>query len=234
MRESLKLLIDLQDMDIVMDKLKERKAAIPAKIKELQDKYDSALEELENSKGFLSSLQVDKNSKELELASEDEAVKKHQKELNAIKKNEAYKVMLKQIEDAKKEKQRLEDEILEIMQKNEDLKKGFDDDKVKIEQGKETMNKEINSLNEEIKHLLEKIEELVQKRSSYINKIPQKYFKKYEKIRDNRGGRVVVRIEENSCGGCHLSLLPQSINEAMKDEELVTCQNCGRILYWKE
>ncbi len=234
MRESLRLLIDLQDMDIIMDKLKERKETIPGKIKELQEKYDSALEELENSKSFLSSLQVDKKSKELELASEDETVKKHQKELNAIKKNEAYKVMLKQIEDAKKEKQRLEDEILEIMQKNEDLKKGFDDGKVKIEQGKETMNKEINSLNEEIKHLLEKMEELEQKRSSYINKIPQKYFKKYEEIRDNRGGRVVVRIEGNSCGGCHLSVLPQSINESMKDEELVTCQNCGRILYWKE
>ncbi len=234
MRESLKLLIDLQNMDIVIDKLKERKGSIPEKIKELQEKHNNDLEELENSKSFLSSLQVDKKNKELELASEEEAIKKHQKELNAIKKNEAYKAMLKQIEDAEKEKQRLEDEILEIMQKNEDFKKEFSEGKVKIEQSKETMNKEINSLNEEMKHLLEKMQELVQKRSFYIDKIPQESFEKYEKIRTNRGGMVVVRIEANSCGGCHLSVLPQSINEAMKDEELVTCQNCGRILYWKE
>ncbi len=234
MRESLKLLMELQNLDLVIDDLKVQKEEIPEKIKGMQEQYKIDVEKMEEDKNSLSYLQVDKKNKEIELGSEEEAIKKHQKELNSIKKNEAYKSMLKQIEDANRKKQQLEDEILEIMQKNEDLKKEFESRKMQIEQGKKTMDEEINSLNKEVKHLSEKMEELIQKRSFYTGNIPKEYLQTYEKMRGNKGGVVVVSINIDNCGGCHLSVLPQSINEAMKDKELVLCENCGRILYWKE
>lgn len=233
MRESLKLLIELQELDLIIDGERKKQQEIPEKIKKLQEEYNKDLEKLEEYKKGSSRLQVEKKNKEIELESREETIKKYQKELNAIKSNEAYKAMLKQIEDANREKSTLEDEILEMMQKSEDLQRECERKKAQTLESKETMDKEIGDLNEKSKQLSIELEALGKRRGSYIGEIPQETLKRYENIKDNKGGLAVVNIDGNSCGGCHINVTPQLISEAMRDEELVICENCGRIIYWK-
>ena len=55
----------------------------------------------------------------------------------------------------------------------------------------------------------------------------------YEKILDAKDGLAMVPIVEDTCGGCHMQLPPQVINEIRLKNEIIYCQICSRILYDK-
>ena len=55
---------------------------------------------------------------------------------------------------------------------------------------------------------------------------------RYERLLQHRGENVVVGIEHGVCGGCHMKLTTQAIVSCQGDRDIVTCPNCGRILYY--
>src|SRR5258707_424933 len=55
---------------------------------------------------------------------------------------------------------------------------------------------------------------------------------KYERLVKNKGENVLVGIQHGVCGGCHMKLQPQLLVSAQAQQELITCSNCGRILYY--
>jgi predicted nucleic acid-binding Zn-ribbon protein len=56
----------------------------------------------------------------------------------------------------------------------------------------------------------------------------------YERIYEVRKGLAVVPVRDRSCSGCFVTLTPQACQEAKRNDRILTCSNCNRILYWKE
>ena len=56
----------------------------------------------------------------------------------------------------------------------------------------------------------------------------------YERIRKGKNGLAIVPIRKRACGGCFKTLPPQKIQEVRRTDSILTCENCGRILYWDE
>jgi len=55
---------------------------------------------------------------------------------------------------------------------------------------------------------------------------------RYERLVKNKGENVVVGVQHGVCGGCHMKLQPQLLVSCQAQQELITCSNCGRILYY--
>src|SRR5712671_4122071 len=55
---------------------------------------------------------------------------------------------------------------------------------------------------------------------------------KYERLFKQRGQNVVVGIQHGVCAGCHMQLSRAIVVACQADQEIVTCINCGRILYF--
>jgi predicted nucleic acid-binding Zn-ribbon protein len=55
---------------------------------------------------------------------------------------------------------------------------------------------------------------------------------RYERLFKHKGQNVVVGIQHGVCGGCHMQLSRQIIVTCQAEQELITCPNCGRILYY--
>ena len=55
---------------------------------------------------------------------------------------------------------------------------------------------------------------------------------RYEGLFHNKGQNVVVGVHKGVCGGCHMKLPAQQLVSCKADEEITTCPNCGRILYY--
>ena len=72
------------------------------------------------------------------------------------------------------------------------------------------------------------------KRKTYTPGIEARLLSQYEKILKSREGLALVPVVNNACGGCHLGLPPQTINEILQHEKLIVCESCARILYWPE
>ena len=54
----------------------------------------------------------------------------------------------------------------------------------------------------------------------------------YERLLKSRGAPVVVEVtSELSCTGCHVKVTPSTMVRVQTGKEIVSCENCGRILY---
>ncbi len=77
---------------------------------------------------------------------------------------------------------------------------------------------------------LEKLQSASEKLRAQIDPRDLRLFDRIVK----RHPRAIVPVEDRICLGCYMAM-PTSVNPATADpERLLTCENCGRILYWLE
>lgn len=231
MNEQLHFLVELQDIDQSIGELQRQKKKIPLEIEKIKNFLDGEKKKIEETKKNLKHSQVEKKNQEIELDTREQAICKHLAELNMVKTNEAYRALLSEIEKDKLEKIRIEDRILELMQEieNSDLEIKQISEKLKAEEQKN--EKEIELLREELVKIDKELNEEEEKRKNYLGKISSSLLARYEKIRESKEGLAVVPIETNHCSGCRMLLPPNLVNEIFKDQGIVTCEVCSRILY---
>ena len=80
--------------------------------------------------------------------------------------------------------------------------------------------------------LTAQIKEQIQHRKSYHDKIDSDLLEKYDHWRTHKSGFLLAPVTSSVCGGCNMTLRPQTINEIRKGEEIITCGICGRILLY--
>jgi predicted nucleic acid-binding Zn-ribbon protein len=80
--------------------------------------------------------------------------------------------------------------------------------------------------------LEEKLQELRGKRAELTATLDGELVKRYEGMRKTKQGRVISRVEQNSCQWCRVILTPSELQRVRISSELQTCSNCGRILYY--
>ena len=83
------------------------------------------------------------------------------------------------------------------------------------------------------------IEKVDARRKSLCSGIPQAVMQQYTDLIRTRAPYMVVEVQttgdgDHTCSGCNIGLPPQVIGDIMKGDQLVCCENCGRILYLAE
>jgi predicted nucleic acid-binding Zn-ribbon protein len=65
----------------------------------------------------------------------------------------------------------------------------------------------------------------------YVDLLDEHSLKHYNRLSNIRGGKAVVPVIGNVCGGCSMNITTQTLNALMGCKDLVFCQSCSRILY---
>ena len=68
-------------------------------------------------------------------------------------------------------------------------------------------------------------------RENLVNSMDKKIYSFYGKIRRWAKDTTVVPVKNGACYGCFIKLSDQNYLEIMKGDEIITCPNCGRLLY---
>ena len=76
------------------------------------------------------------------------------------------------------------------------------------------------------------IEKLKAERTALSAGVDESALRRYERIMAHRQDVAIVPLQHGNCGGCHLQMPPQVVHQAKRNDEMVTCEQCGRILYW--
>ena len=72
----------------------------------------------------------------------------------------------------------------------------------------------------------------MERREALSKQIEPKLFKLYHTLKEKRQGLGVVGVKRETCQGCFVHVPPQMFIEVQKNNALVRCPNCNRILYW--
>lgn len=228
-------MIEIQRLDKEIDRLEDRKVVLLQGLRNKREELNKRVKSLEEIKAQKLNCTKEKDRKEkMDLKDAEAKLKKLQEQLLRVKDNKEYTALQFEITEIKEEKSSLETEILlllekedTIAQRTEELSKEIDRDEQKIAHQEAQNSKEIESLNG-------KISNLTDVRQSIAKRIDNDVLARYGRLRKGRGGLAIVAVENNACGGCNMRLPPQLVNELKRNDQFLTCENCGRILYWPE
>ena len=76
------------------------------------------------------------------------------------------------------------------------------------------------------------IEERELRREALAGNVKHNLLARYEVTRKQRGGLAVAFVENRICMGCNMEIQPQLYNQIQRNEEVFTCPNCHRILFF--
>jgi uncharacterized protein len=233
-KEKLQLLIELQGMDSAIVKKRESVDALPKELNLFMKTLDDAQSVYEKLTKRFSDLEKTKREKERVLDEIQEKTKKLKTRISEIKTNKEYQAHLKEIESTEKEKNLVEDEILVVMESLETMQKGLELEHSKVKAEREKGEALREKLLKDTAAAERELEDLKLKRAERIANIPKDLYTLYLKIMESKKGIAVVEARSEVCQGCNMSIPPQLFVELKKNERIIQCPQCSRILYWND
>jgi predicted nucleic acid-binding Zn-ribbon protein len=234
LREQLELLWELQKIDLELKNIKEEKDRYPEEMERLDEKQKVEKERIQKEKEKIESLEKTRRQKEGHLNVEQEKIKRAEGRMFEVKTNKEYQALLSEIDTLKEANSRMEEEILQVMDEIDELRKDLlkREKEVGVTLGKiEGERKEI----QEKMMLDEKAWNGQMERREVLSKqIESKLFKLYNTLKEKRQGVGVVSVRNETCQGCFVHVPPQMFIEVQKNNALIRCPHCNRILYWDE
>lgn len=232
MREQLELLWELQKIDLELKSIKEEKDRFPKEIKKLDEKQKIEKERIQKEKEKIESLEKTRRQKEGQLNLEQEKVKRAEARMSEVKTNKEYQALLNEIDALKAANSRIEEEILQVMDEIDDLKKDLSKREKEMGVALDKIEGEKKRLQEKMAHDEKAWSEQMQRREVLSKQIESKLFKLYDTLKEKRQGVGVVSAKHETCQGCFVHVPPQMFIEVQKNNALIRCPNCNRILYW--
>lgn len=234
MKEEMKTILNIQELDMKMLRLmrvkKERKKEIE-QIEALRKELHAQLTEKESEIESLGHQITNYEAKIQEISAK---MKKLESQQASIKKAEEFNAMTQESTSLEREKINIEQRVSDLVDK-----KVLEEEILgKIKESLQISESSSLALEKEIQDSIRLINEegttLKKERDHLSTLADPEMLHIYERLLRNKRDRVVVPIENRNCSGCHISLTPQHENIVRKGENVVFCEHCSRIHYWQE
>lgn len=226
-----KLLI-LQDRDRKIMTVQDELAHIPPERQELQAKLAAAHATLEQAKHQSKQIESDRKKLELDVEAKKQLIDKYSIQQFQTKKNEEYKALAHEIEMCKEVIMKLDDQQIELMERAEAEHKVVAKAQQVAADFKKTVDSRTAALDASEANLQKELAVLQSNRGELAAAVDETTCNKYDRLLKQKGQNVVVGIQHGVCGGCHMQLSRSVIVLCQGDQEIVSCPNCGRILYF--
>jgi predicted nucleic acid-binding Zn-ribbon protein len=233
LRDQLELLWELQKIDLDLTNIKEERERYPREVKKLDEKMSIERERLQAEKGKVDLLEKARREKERQLSVSQEKIKKTEARMSEVKTNKEYQALLTEIETIKGASSREEEEILQVLEEIDELKKNLSKREKEVATVVEKIEAEKKMIQERMAQDEVVWKEQMERREVLSKQIESKLYKLYHTLKEKRQGVGVVNVKQETCQGCFVHIPPQMFIEVQKNNEIIRCPNCNRILYFK-
>ncbi len=233
MNEQLRLLRELQDVDLQLKAIEADKERYPIEMKNLDEKLASEKEIFKKRKERIDLLEKERRQKEGDLDLEQERIRRTQSKLYDVKTNKEYQALLMEIETLKEISSQREVEILEIMDEIDELKREYGGMEKEMQKIQERVGEEKKRLEENLGKADSALASKKRKRTMITKKLSPELMALYQTLKEKRR-TVVVPARFGACQGCNVKIPPQMFNEVQRNETIIVCPSCNRILYWED
>jgi len=233
LRTQLELLWELQKIDLGLKSIKEEKDRYPKEMNKLDEKQKVERERIEKEREKIESLEKTRRQKEGQLNLEQEKIKRAEGKMSEVKTNKEYQALLSEIDAIKEANSRIEEEILRIMDEIDEVKRDLSKREKDVGATLEKIEAERKKLQEKMARDEKVWDGQMERREVLSKQIESKLVKLYNTLKEKRQGVGVVGVKHETCQGCFVNVPPQMFIEVQKNNALVRCPHCNRILYWE-
>jgi len=234
MVEILEKLLLLQERDQRWQTFLHEINGVPGEKAALERELESARLQLEKDKTRAQEIEVERARLEVEANGKRDKIAKYRSQQFETRKNEEYTALKHEIERAEKDIVALEDRELELMQEAEDLKPAIAIADQKFSAEKTRVSSLLQTADSKVGVLQGRADEIKVERDALAAEVQaadEDLFELYEKLFRAKAGRAIVPLDGNHCSGCHMTVTPTTLRDARVGSKVVSCEQCGRIVY---
>jgi predicted nucleic acid-binding Zn-ribbon protein len=232
MNPDLNRLIQLQKLETTADEARRKIADHPQRIEAFDARLAAAREAVAAAKAQLTDAQTSRRAEEKEVAIVQARLAKYKDQLLEVKTNREYQAMLHEIETAQNDVKAREDRILESMMASDELGAAAKKAETDLKVVEKEVGAERQALEQEVAALDAELERTAKAREGLAREISQPALAIFEQVAKGRKGIAVSEARDGMCMICHVRLRPQVFNEVRRNDTLIQCDSCRRILFF--
>lgn len=214
----------IRDVTLALQALPREKESCDRDAARAAERLDAAQEQRRELEKELKKLDGDILTKQDQIA-------RYKTQQLETRKNEEYAALLHEIEAGTRLIMEIEERQLGLMEKVEALTQDLETAQAAHDVEIKRIGKILSTLEGRRDNLLQRREELLQQRPHLSEGIEEDLLERYDRLFKSKEGNAIVAIENNVCMGCHMKVTRQTVLAARIEKEIISCSQCGRILY---
>ena len=234
----LESLLALQDLELQIVDIRRQLNAKERGGKQQAARLRAAEEAVAAERDELKRAQIGMDEVDVDLKSRNAHVGKLREALNTVRTNKEYAAVLSQLNNEKADVTRLEARAYELMAAVEARKKAVAERQEVAEQEGRRLATLDAQLAQTQGSFQARLAQLEKRREAACDSVDGRALELFNRISERYEGEVMARViqvhprrQEYLCEGCHMSLAAERANALMTRDDVITCDNCGRILH---
>ncbi|MEP6903779.1 MAG: C4-type zinc ribbon domain-containing protein [Actinomycetota bacterium] len=232
MKAELEKLVDLQITDTKIRRLKktietadERRASIEQEF----EQHASSIREIQTQRD---NLQAERGKLEAETALQKDYFERASRNLKHAQNQKEYETAMRDTDTVQKQINTLETQALEKMTAIEEVEKTLEERADEINSLESKRDAAIKEFEKEISKAKKEFDSETVKREKVFVTLPKNLASVYDRFAQrSRDGIAVAEVINGSCSACYIKLRPHIQMEVRRGDQIITCENCSRILY---
>ena len=230
--EQIRQLVALQHVDDAIHAVNNELKKAPQEVEELSRRF--AEQETQRNRILDKIQHLKEQQKRLDLDIEDDSarIKKSKSKLMQVGNTREYQAMVREMDNMERQNRSREEDRM-TLQEELNLQEGYLKDlegdwaalKAELEVKKDNLEQRMNEARQ-------KLDELEKNRTVTGEEVPAPVLARYEFIRRRLEHPVIVPVDNGVCTGCHIAIPPQVFIELQRGQQILSCPNCQRLIYW--
>jgi predicted nucleic acid-binding Zn-ribbon protein len=232
MHADIERLITLQKIDSAIHEAEHRLADEPVRLQALDRRLDEARAQVADAKERLSLNQAARREIEKDVALHQGRLSKFRDQAMNVKTNQEYHAIQHEMSFAQNEIKAHEERMLERMMEADDLNGSLKIAETALAATQKDVDAEKKAITAEHDVLRAKVDALNAERATVIGSLAPDALRTFEAVSRRRNGVAMAEAKDGICTICHVRLRPQVFNTVRRNDAVIQCDSCNRILYF--
>jgi len=231
-KAELEKLIELQKTDTNIRRLKKVIETADQRRAEIEQEFEQHASSIRDIQAIRDKTQAERNELEKQIAENKTYLERADRNLKHAQNQKEYETAMRETDALQKQIGTLETQVLEKITAVEEVEKTLEERAEEINSLESKREAAISEFDKEITKARKEFDAKTAKRQEIFVTLPKNLASVYDRFATrSKDGIAVAEVINGSCSACFMSLRPQMQLEVKRGDQIITCENCARILY---